>query len=192
MTDLVQQARDLQTLLETQGWRFCFIGGIAIQRWSEPRLTKDMDLTLLTGFGKEQPFVDFLLQHFDSRISDAREFALTNRILLLRNEHGTGIDIALGALPFEEEAVDRAQELEYMPGVALRTCTAEDLLVMKAFASRAIDWNDVRGILVRQGTRKLDWSYIRRQLQPLCDLKEAPEIMTQLEGLRKEVAASEP
>lgn len=192
MTDLVQQARELQVLLAAQGWRFCFIGGVAIQKWSEPRLTKDMDLTLLTGFGKEEPFVDFLLQHFESRVSDAREFALSNRILLLRNEHGTGIDIALGALPFEEEAVNRAQDLEYMPGVTLRTCTAEDLLVMKAFASRPIDWNDVRGILVRQGTRNLDWPYIHRQLQPLCELKEAPEIMTQLEKLRKEVAASEP
>jgi hypothetical protein len=63
---------------------------------------------------------------------------------------------------------------------------------MKAFASRPIDWNDVRGILVRQGTKKLDWPYIRRQLQPLCELKEAPEIMTQLEKLHREVAASEP
>ncbi len=77
--------------------------------------------------------------------------------MLPRNQHGTGIDIARGALPFEEQAVKRAHMLEHMPGVSLRTCTAEDLGVMKAFASRPLDWNDVRGILVRQGTRKLDW-----------------------------------
>lgn len=192
MKDLVEQAAELQALLEKQGWRFCFIGGIAIQRWSEPRLTKDMDITLLTGFGNEEPFIDFLLQHFESRISDARAFALQNRILLLKTAEGTGIDVALGGLPFEEEAVRRSKLLEYAPGISLRTCSAEDLLVMKAFASRPIDWNDVRGILVRQGTKNLDWSYIRRQLQPLCELKDAPEIMTQLEKLHREVAASEP
>ncbi|MCA1962478.1 MAG: hypothetical protein LDL31_00875 [Prosthecobacter sp.] len=192
MKDLIEQAAELQGLLEQQGWHFCFIGGIAIQRWSEPRLTKDMDITLLTGFGNEEPFIDFLLQRFESRIRDARSFALQNRILLLKTKEGTGIDVALGCLPFEEEAVRRSKLLEYVPGISLRTCSAEDLLVMKAFASRPIDWNDVRGILVRQGTKKLDWPYIRRQLQPLCELKEAPEIMTQLEKLHREVAASEP
>ena len=136
MRDIVEQAAELQALLEKQGWRFCFIGGIAIQRWSEPRLTKDMDITLLTGFGNEEPFIDFLLQHFESRISDARAFALQNRILLLKTAEGTGIDVALGGLPFEEEAVRRSKLLEYAPGISLRTCSAEDLLVMKAFASR--------------------------------------------------------
>jgi hypothetical protein len=46
MKDLVEEAAELQALLDTKGWEFCFIGGLAIQRWSEPRLTKDMDLTL--------------------------------------------------------------------------------------------------------------------------------------------------
>ena len=191
MKDLVEQAVELQELLTSQGWQFCFIGGIAIQRWSEPRLTKDMDITLLTGFGCEEKFIDFLLQHFESRISDAHDFALRSRVLLLRTSEGTGIDVALGALPFEEEAVRRSRMLEYAPGITLRTCTAEDLIVMKAFASRPLDWNDVRGILVRQGSSNLDWPYIQRQLRPLCEIKEAPEIMTQLEKLRREVAMNE-
>lgn len=192
MKDLVEQALELQTLLAAQGWQFCFIGGVAIQRWSEPRLTKDMDITLLTGFGGEEKFIDLLLQYYESRVAEAREFALRSRILLLKTAQGTGIDIALGALPFEQEAVSRSLMLEYAPGITLRTCTAEDLLVMKAFASRPLDWNDVRGILVRQGTRQLDWKYIHRQLQPLCEIKEAPEILTQLEKLRREVAQTEP
>lgn len=192
MKDLVRQALELQDLLVGQGWHFCFIGGIAIQRWGEPRLTKDLDLTLLAGFGDEEKFIDLLLQHFESRIGDARDFALRNRVLLLRTGEGIGIDVALGALPFEEEAVRRSLMIEFAPGIALRTCTAEDLVVMKAFASRPLDWSDVRGILVRQGTRQLDWPYIQRQLQPLCEVKEAPEILTRLETLRREIADSEP
>lgn len=191
MKDLVRQALELQNLLVGQGWQFCFIGGIAIQRWGEPRLTKDLDVTLLAGFGGEEKYVDILLRHFQSRIGGAREFALRNRVLLLKTGEGIGIDVALGALPFEEEAVRRSQMLEFAPGITLRTCTAEDLVVMKAFASRPLDWNDVRGILVRQGTGRLDWPYIRRQLQPLCEVKDAPEIPTRLEMLRREIAESE-
>ena len=54
---------------------------------------------------------------------------------------------------------------------------------MKAFAARAKDWLDVEGIIVRQ-TGKLDWSYIRGQLQPLAELKEEREIMNELEQRR--------
>jgi hypothetical protein len=52
--------------------------------------------------------------------------------------------------------------------------------VLKAFAGRGQDWVDIERIIVRQ-TGKLDWNYIREQLQPLAELKEAPEILNQLE-----------
>jgi len=32
-----------------------------VQRWAEPRVTDDVDLTLLAGFGDEEGFVDDLL-----------------------------------------------------------------------------------------------------------------------------------
>lgn len=192
MNELTRLALEIQTFCESRKWSFCIIGGMAVQHWGEPRFTKDVDVTLLTGFGSEESYVDAFLSAYESRISEERNFALKNRVLLLRSSLGIGIDIALGALPFENDAVRRAKVIEVEEGARLRLCSAEDLLVMKAFASRPIDWNDVRGILVRQGTKNLDWSYIRRQLQPLCELKDAPEIMTQLEKLHREVAASEP
>ena len=46
MTELYEFAAEVQHFVEEQKWRFCFIGGIAVQRWSEPRLTKDVDMTL--------------------------------------------------------------------------------------------------------------------------------------------------
>ena len=54
-------------------------------------------------------------------------------------------------------------------------------------SDRLLDWNDVRGILVRQGTESLDWPYILHYLEPLCEVKEAPEILDQLKKWRKEV-----
>ena len=74
---------------------------------------------------------------------------------------------------------------DYPPHIALRTCSAEDLLVLKAFASRAQDWVDIERIIVRQ-TGKLDWSYIHEQLRPLVELKGVPEILDELERRRAE------
>jgi hypothetical protein len=45
---------------------------------------------------------------------------------------------------------------------------------------------DIDNVLVRQGDR-LDWDHILRELKPLVELKEAPEILVQLERLRRSV-----
>ena len=185
MIEVIRAAAELQAFCESQGWRFCLIGGLALQRWGEPRETTDVDLTLLTGFGGEEPFVRKLLEHFDARIADAANFALTRRVLLVRARSGVGLDIALGGLPFEESVVARSSLFAFPSQMLLRTCSAEDLVVLKAFAARTKDWLDVEGIIIRQ-TGKLDWSYIRGQLQPLAELKEAPEIMEELELRRLE------
>ena len=65
---------------------------------------------------------------------------------------------------------------------SIRTCSAEDLIVLKAFASRPQDWLDVEKVIIRQGTR-LDRSLIVEELKPLVELKEEPEILEQVERL---------
>jgi hypothetical protein len=42
---------------------------------------------------------------------------------------------------------------------------------------------DIEGVIVRQSDR-LDWPYVRAQLAPLAELKDAPELLDQLERLR--------
>ncbi|MBI3879874.1 MAG: hypothetical protein HY301_07385 [Verrucomicrobia bacterium] len=187
MNPVFTGALALQTVCRQHGWRFCFIGGVAVQRWSEPRFTEDADLTLLSGFGREEEFIRPLIEAFRPRIPEAAEFALRNRVLLLRDPHGTNLDVALGALPFEIHAVGRASEFEFPGGPRLVTCGAEDLLVHKCFAARQKDWLDVEGILRRQHG-KLDLALVRRELKPLVRLKEMPEILTEFE---RKVAASE-
>jgi hypothetical protein len=183
--EVIKAAAELQALCESQGWQFCFIGGIAVMRWGQPRETADADLTLLAGFGGEEQFIQTLLAHFEGRIPDAAEFARDRRVLLLRSSKGVGLDVALGGLPFEESVVHRSTLFNYSQGIALRTCSAEDLVVLKAFAGRGQDWVDVEGVIVRQ-TGNLDWRYVRKQLGPLAELKEAPEILDQLERRRVE------
>jgi hypothetical protein len=115
--ELLQAAAGVQSLLQTQRWSFCFIGGVAVQRWGNPRFTQDIDLTHLTGFGAEEHFLDILLRELEPRRADARQFALLNRVLLARTQDGVEVDIALGALPFEERTIQRASEWALQPGV---------------------------------------------------------------------------
>lgn len=179
MITLLEAGARLQRTLEAQKWQFCFIGGVANFRWGTPRLTTDLDLTLLTGFGREAEFVRMLLGLFESRIPDAADFAERYRVLLLRTEEGMPVDIALGAMPFEERSIGRSSLGELVPGATLRTCSAEDLVVHKAFAARPQDWVDIEGVILRQQGR-LDWPQIWTELGDLAALKEAPELLDEL------------
>jgi hypothetical protein len=175
-------ALEVQAFCRARSWRFCIIGALAVQRWGEPRLTQDVDLTILTGFGSEEPYVDALLGRFEPRRPDARLFALQHRVVLMRSGAGVPIDAALGAMPFEERAVARASAFALQDGAELTTCSAEDLVVFKAFAGRDKDWLDIEGIALRQGGR-LDEALIWMELGPLLELKEAPEAADRLRAI---------
>lgn len=182
MNPIFGAALDVQVFCRARGWRFCFIGALAVQRWGEPRLTQDVDLTIVTGFGGEEMYVDALLSTFTGRLPNAREFALANRVVLLQSGTGIPIDVALGAIPFEERAVQRSSAFAIQEDVVLTVCSAEDLIVFKAFAGREKDWLDIEGIALRQGER-LDEALIWAELGPLLELKEAPEAAVRLRTL---------
>ena len=157
---------------------------IAVLHWGEARLTRDADLTIFTGIGREQYFIEELLLNFKSRIEHALAFALKHRVLLPHANNGIPVDLSLGALPFEESAVREAAMQEIAPGVKLKLCSPAALVVYKVFAGRAQDWLDVEGIVVRRG-REIDWARVRKELDQFLQLKEDSESLPRLETLLK-------
>lgn len=182
MNALFTAATEVEQFCGHRGWGFCFIGGLAVLRWGEPRLTLDVDLTLLTGYGNEEPFIEALVSAFAGRLEDTAGFARQHRVVLLRSGNGTPIDVALGALPFEQRAVSRALPFDVGEGHTLRVCSAEDLVVHKVFAGRDRDWADVEGVVIRQAGA-LDTELIWSELRPLLVLKEDRDAEERLAAL---------
>ena len=104
--------------------------------------------------------------------------------MLLTASNDVPLDLTLSGLPFEKQMIGRATPFFYMPDCSLLTCSAEDLIVLKAFADRAQDWIDVKGIIARQ-EGQLDIEYIFKHLTPLSELKESPEILNNLHNILK-------
>jgi hypothetical protein len=186
LAGVLAAADQVQAFCRAQQWKFCFIGGIAVQRWGMPRFTQDVDLTLLAEFGDEARYVDALLKQFSPRLREARQFALNHRVVLARTGAGIDLDIALGALPFEEQTIGRATPWIVYSSISLLTCSAEDLIVHKAFAARDRDWSDIESVLTRQHG-KLDLANVRKQLAPLLELKDDSQSMNKLEQLTRDV-----
>lgn len=182
MNALLQAAIEIQQFLRNAGESFCCIGGVALQRWGEPRFTRDVNLTLLCPYGAEAAPAARLVAAFSPRIPDAQAFAQQHRVLLLRIASGIPVDIALGAIPFEERCVARDTAFDF-GGARLLTCSAEDLVVLKAFAGRDRDWADIESVAARQA-RHLDWPLIFREFTPLAGLREESQAMTRLIALK--------
>ncbi len=182
MTPLFAAAVEVERVCQDAGFAFCFIGGLAVLRWGQPRMTADVDVTVMTGFGDEARYVDELLAHLSGRIADARAFALRHRTLLLRTSNGVNADVSLGAMPFEARSVERASAFGVGDGSTVTTCSAEDLVVHKAFAGRDKDWLDITGIVARQG-RRLDRQLVWNELLPLLELKDDTDTAPRLRGL---------
>ena len=181
---LLESCLKLELLLNKLNWKFCFIGGVALQRWGEPRFTADADLSLLTGFSSEEKFIQELSNHYSFRRPDGADFALRYRVLLLKDVNGVSLDISLAGLPFEERSIDRSSKFNITDNIVITTCSAEDLLVHKAFANRDKDWADIYSILQRSNAG-LNYDLIRSELKVLVELKEEPEIMDRINNLFK-------
>lgn len=182
---LVLAARDILRFLAAHGVPGCLIGGLAVQRWGEPRVTQDVDLTLLAPFGKEAQPIDLLLGGYRARGARARDFALKHRVLKLRAPDGVPIDVSLGALPFELEVLERASPWRLSPKIELVVCSAEDLIVYKLVADRSRDLLDVEGI-VRVRWRHLDLARIRSRAREFAELLERGDLLDPFEdALRK-------
>jgi predicted nucleotidyltransferase len=160
---LLGAAAQIAGFLEERGVPYGVIGGLALQRWGEVRLTRDVDVTVLVPPEALEDFVDAVLGRFRPRISDAREFALRHRVLLVEAAEGTPVDISLGIPGDEEEALARAVPVEFPGTGSLRLLAPEDLVIHKCVAGRPRDMEDVESILMRQRLQ-LDLALIRRWL----------------------------
>ena len=175
---LLQAAAEVAGFLNSQGVPYFVISGLALQRWGKPRLTRDVDITVLLPSGGLEPFVDAVLARFKPRAPDARKFAKEHRVLLVQTSQGVPVDISLGIPGYEEEAFERAVEVDFPEVGKLRLIGPEDLIIHKCVAGRPRDLEDVEGVLIRQRL-KLDLKLIRDWLQefrPVIDTHDPLEV----------------
>lgn len=158
------------------------IGGVAVSLLAEPRLTKDVDAVVWLESSEWERFLNSGQKHgFVPRYDAPLEFARKNRILLLTHKPTkTDVDISLGGLQFEREAIDRAISIR-LGRATIKLASPEDLMVMKAVASRPRDWADIESLL--NSFPNSDLKRVRHWTSEFAAVLEAPEINDDLERI---------
>ena len=168
---------------------YVLIGGMAVQHWSEPRFTRDIDATILVQPGKEEDALSVLTSVFTPRVPDYIQFALQYRVIPLTSSQGVDLDISFGLPGYEEIVLERSLEV-IIAGGTFRICSAEDLIIHKMVAGRPQDISDIEGVLLRQ-VDSLDFNYLADWLGRFTELLEGPDLLDMFERMRNELHADD-
>lgn len=161
-----------------------FIGGQAVLLHGAPRLTQDIDVSLNVGpeeFAIVKDACDAL--GLESLVTDPAEFARETFVLPVRSEPGgIRVDFIFSNTEYERLAVGRADAVP-LSGENVPFATAEDLVLLKLFAGRARDIDDVRSVIDRQGER-LDWTYLERWAREFAEIPGREDLPRRVAELR--------
>lgn len=150
--------------LDSGGLPYMVIGGQAVLRYGEPRLTRDIDITL--GVGIEGiPRVEKAITNLNLRmlVKDPDAFVRKTLVLPAQDESSSiRIDFVFSFSEYEKQAIARAAGVE-MRGVTVRFATLEDVVVHKVVAARPRDLDDVKSIVLKNPG--YDGQYIEQWLQ---------------------------
>jgi hypothetical protein len=182
---LAEPLAAVQRLIEQLNHQGVVIGGVAASLLGQPRLTADADVLILASIDDIPRVLELAgAEGLQPRTANVVEFARRSRVVLLRHAaSGIDVDISLGVLPFEIEAVERSHEHQ-AGALRIRLPTPEDLIILKAVAHRPKDLVDIAAVIGVH--RQLDVARIRFWVQQFADLLEQPELWTDVEMLLRE------
>ena len=141
------------------------IGGQAVLLYGEPRLTRDIDITL--GITTEK--LDLLLEMIEAiqltPLVNPHDFTLQTMVLpCIDPQNHIPVDFIFSFSPYERQAMERVRMVD-MEGVKVKFASVEDLVIHKIFAGRARDMEDVNAVLIKNP--EMNIPYIRHWLDEL-------------------------
>ncbi len=167
--ELLDRVRHLHGVLDARGLKFAFMGGLAMNAWTVPAPTYDIDLCVelaeegvpgLIRALESEGFVPPPTAWLESvGTAKFREFSVSWPF----QEGLIPADFYLALQPFQREAMTRSRLAELDDGFSTRILVPEDLLVYKLIAWRKKDQAAVERLLAVQ--RDLDWTCVRRWAQ---------------------------
>ena len=149
--------------LEQRQIPYMVIGGQAVLIYGEPRLTRDIDITLGVGPERLQDLLAIAHASAWRVLTDSPEEFVQRTLVLPLQDLDTGIriDLIFSYSPYERQAMERVH-LVSMGKAMVRFAAVEDVIILKMVAGRPRDLEDARTILIKN--RELNRGYIRHWL----------------------------
>lgn len=136
--------------LSSQNIPYIIIGGQAVLLYGEPRLTKDIDITLGIGAeGLERIMQSVQNLRFKILVPDPEVFVKETMVLpTLHEKSGIRVDFIFSYSAYEQQAIQNAKKVKIG---AQDVCFAslEDVIIHKIIAGRPRDLEDIRSVTLK-------------------------------------------
>ena len=171
----------LAKALEKEAIPYMVIGGQAVLVHGEPRLTRDIDITL----GLEPIEAERILKLLPALdliplVDDVTDFLRETFVLPVQDkETGIRVDIIFSLSEYEREAIRRAV-ITQIGRAKVRVATVEDIIVHKLVAARPRDLEDVRGLVAKNP--EFDREYVLKWLRAY-DRELGTDLEVALDGI---------
>lgn len=165
---------------------YMIIGGQAVLLYGEPRLTRDVDVTLGVNIDRLHDLLTVVKELSLNPIpNDVESFVKQTMVLPTLDEPtGVRVDFIFSFTPYETDAIKRARKITIMDQ---EVCFAspEDLIIHKIFAGRPRDLEDVWSVILKNPG--IDTQYIKNWLKEFDASFGEKDFLKTFEGILNEL-----
>ena len=156
--------KKISAALDNSGIPYMVIGGQAVLLYGEPRLTRDIDVTVGIGADEFKKIVN-CSENLKLKIlvDDPCKFVKETMVLPVIDEKtGIRVDFIFSYSPYERQAIKRTKNVK-LDETTVKFASLEDVIIHKIIAGRPRDIEDIKSILLKNSD--YDAKYITSWLE---------------------------
>ena len=162
---------------------YMIIGGQAVLLYGTPRLTRDIDITLGVDIDKFV-LIQKICKELGLEILPDKPEAFIRDTNVLPTEDTKSrirVDFIFSFTKFEAQAINRTKKIT-MHDYPVKFASCEDVIIHKMIASRAIDIEDVKNMLIKN-KKSIDLKYVQSWLLEFNNIPEYEGILNNFNRL---------
>lgn len=143
---------------------YMIIGGQAVLLYGEPRLTRDIDITLGIGIDRIKEILGVLDEAgLKVLVKDINKFVNETMVLpAIEGKTRIRVDFIFSFTPYEKQAINNSKKI-LLDDIEVSFASPEDIIIHKIFSGRPRDIEDIKSILLKN--KNIDIKYINKWLK---------------------------
>jgi len=156
--------KNIAVALNRKKISYMITGGQAVLLYGEPRLTRDIDITLGIGIDRIKEILGVLDETgLKVLVKDINKFVNETMVLpAIEEKTKIRVDFIFSFTLYEKQAINKARRIR-LDDIEVSFASPEDIIIHKIFSGRPRDIEDIKSILLKN--KNINKKYINKWLK---------------------------